>query len=149
MGNQLKIKEHTYTVRLLSSGLGLQVAARLMNLLGPGIKGMNEEEDNGGKMVAFVGELLSDPKLDQQLKFFTDTFQTVSSVQIAGKEVELSSIYETHFMGKYFELIRWLVFCFEVNHGSFLAELGFNVAQLEAKLRAVVSESQKLSETNG
>lgn len=133
-----QIGKHQYTCRKLAAGEGLIVLARLMNVIGPAIRDMQGTEAN---LNSVVGGLLSNEKLGDQLTFFIKAFAPHSSVSLGqGQEAELSGIFDVHFSGHYFELLQWLVFCFEVNHGNFLAEAGVSlegvIGLIQAKSRS-------------
>jgi hypothetical protein len=134
----------TYQVRMLPAGLGLRSAARLINLVGPGVQALQSGDSDA--MMSFSSGLMTNEKLADQLEWFTSLFAKYTAVQVepSGGFVELSTIYEVHFMGNYFELLQWLVFCFEGNHASFLGASGVSVQNLVALIeRELRSRSQK------
>lgn len=138
----MKIGKHQYTVRYMPPGEGLAVLGRLLNLIGPGLKSLTEEGE-GEKLAGFLGEILSNEKLAPTIEYFGDVFKKHTTVTgDDGEEIELAKIYGVFFMGNYFELVRWISFCFEVNHSSFLAELGVSA---EGIANLIVSRLQSRS----
>lgn len=133
---QKQIGRHVYACRKLPAGIGLPVLCRLMNLIGPSIKRVSSDE---GTLYSIVGELLSNAQLGDQLDYFAKAFAPYSTVEEPGRSQELARIYDVHFAGNYFELMGWLVFCFEVNHGSFLAESGVSLRSVLSRVQAELS----------
>jgi hypothetical protein len=150
----LQIGEHTYTVRLMPAGEGLDVAARLMNVIGPGLRGITEEKE-GDMLAEFLSELLSKESLSGNLTYFTKMFRRHSSVQVNtpkgdSADVELDKIFDAHFSGNYYELFRWLAFCFEVNHSSFLSGMGVTAQSLnDLAVKWLASKSRKAAGDTG
>jgi len=141
---QLEPKERSiggrvYQVRMLPADEGLRSAAKLVNLIGPGVKALQSGDENG--FMAFASELMSSDKLADQLEYFTKLFRKHSAVQLEGADgfVELATIWEFHFSGNYFELLQWLVFCFEVNHASFLTGAGVSVQKVVGLIQGALS----------
>jgi hypothetical protein len=130
---------NTYQVRILPAGVGLRSAAKLANLIGPGLKGLQGEGED--KFVGFFSDLLSSSALGDQLEYFTRLFGEYTSVKLAGTDayVELRQVYELHFAANYFELLQWLSFCIEVNHASFFTGAGLNAQKLVALLQDALS----------
>jgi hypothetical protein len=124
------IGENTYQVRLLPSELGFRSAAKLANLIGPGLKTL--QEGGAESVTGFFGGMLADELLTTRLEFFTNLFKEYTSVRLKGAPgfVNLSSVYEYHFSGNYLEMFQWLAFCIEVNHASFFTGVGLNTQKL-------------------
>jgi len=138
------IGANTYQVRILPAGVGLRSAAKLANLIGPGLKGLQggETED---KLVGFFSDLLSNDALADRLEYFTKLFTEYTSVKIAGSDayVELRQVYELHFSANYFELLQWLAFCIEVNHASFFTGAGLSAQKLVALLQDALNSQYR------
>lgn len=148
----ITIRDVRYKVRMMPAGLGLQVLARMLNVIGPGVKNLRDEDATGDTLAKAFGALISDPALSSQLDYFCDKFKQYSTVEIGGKEQELENtgVFDVHFAGNYYDLLQWLTFCFKVNHGSFLAEVGqgFQTALADLVTR-LQSQSPKAQEKNG
>jgi hypothetical protein len=50
---------------------------------------------------------------------FADSTDVVIHDDKGKREPQLSKIFDLHFAGKYDEMLAWLIFCVEVNFGSF------------------------------
>lgn len=139
----------TYQVRMLPTDLGLRSAAKLLNLIGPGVSALQSGSED--TFTRFVGELLTSERLADQLEYFTKLFRQYTAVEVEpGKMAELSTIYDVHFMGNYFELLQWLVFCFEANHASFLSGAGLNLEKVVGLIQAqLLSRYQNRAVTRG
>jgi hypothetical protein len=116
-----QIGEFQYQVTQVSSGVGLEAAARMANILGPGFGAAPTEGGlDTATIGAVIGKVLSNPALSAQLKWFVVAFAERTQVGFAdGKTQPLTRIYEEHFAGEVVNQIAWLRFAFEVNMGSF------------------------------
>jgi hypothetical protein len=121
------IGNSVYSVRPLPPDLGLRSAAKLLNLIGPGVRALQSQDTEG--FAGIASEIMTNEKLADQLEYFTKLFRGYTDVRIPNAEgfIALNQIYDAHFMANYFELLQWLVFCFEVNHASFLSGAGVNL----------------------
>jgi hypothetical protein len=106
-----------YRVTQLGAKQGRVVFTRLAKVLGQAMA----DKDNP---IAALASSLDPGDVD----YLCDTFAPVTTVNIQGKEPRLSDIFDMHFAGKYGPLLKWLGFCMEVNFGSFLDEMGINIA---------------------
>lgn len=106
------IGEYTYTVTRLDAVTGIDVLAKLVNVVGPAFK--------DDEFAAFCKGLSG-----ADLKYFVAKFAagtTVSGGDIqADKTPSLSDIWPVHFAGEYGRMTEWLVFCLRLNFASFFA----------------------------
>lgn len=122
------IGDFEYTVTQLGAKTGRAVAARLAKVLAPLTKA--ESQDEGREALA---ELLSSIN-EADLTYLCDTFSARTSYRDLGdpsKQPELSQTFDVHFAGRYGAMLKWLMFCVEVNFSSFLDELGIELPTLE------------------
>ena len=110
------IGEYAYQIQMLGAALGKKVFMRLVRVVAPAVE---------AESVAKFAELLT----DEQLDFLCDTFAKVtqfSPVDDPSKQFALSTkgLFDSHFAGKYGEMMKWLWACIETNYESFFAEMG-------------------------
>lgn len=98
------------------------------------------EETKAGSDAAAVLEAAFGKVLEvvtpEDLDFFVDQFASSTSVREVGsdKSPRLSEVIALHFVGERFvDQFAWLVFCFEVNFGSFFQRLAQSSAGSPAK----------------
>lgn len=103
----------TYTFTQLGAIKGRKVCARLAKVLATTVNGQLPQ--------------ISEEDVD----YFCDTYAPLTSVTIEGKSPQLDKIFDTHFAGKYDEMMQWLWFCLETDFGSFFRKAG-DVAAVQA-----------------
>lgn len=112
-----------YEVTQMPAGEGLQIMARVMNLL----SGLSKGDGSGGtveeRVLSRLGGLIADPKLAEHLEVFCRVFSKYTAVQfVTGEKPQLNNVFDLHFAGRYKALIEWLAFSLQVNFGPiFLA----------------------------
>jgi len=148
-----QIGEYKYLVTQVSSGVGLEAAARMANLLGPGLGAAPETGGmNALTLGAVLSKVLSNPALHSQLAWFVGAFGSCTQVAFPdGKTTRtLSDIYETHFAGEISNQLEWLRFAFEVNMSSFFATAQKLVKSFWAQLKdSSNSTSQNSAKSSG
>lgn len=99
---------------------GTAVLARLSKVIGAGAK----TPDN-----PVVGILESLNEAD--LKYLCETFAKLTTFSLGdGKEPVLFPVFDEHFSATYDRLVKWLMFCLEVNFNSLFLALGVDLTQL-------------------
>lgn len=136
------IGEYEYAVTQLDAVKGSRVFTRLTKILAPAIVGLSSastqikgtkpadvDDVTGSKMFEALGKL-AENLTEADVDFFRECFAASTDVMITDEQTgkqrspKLSTIFGLHFAGKYDEMIEWLVFCFEVNFGSFFVQIG-------------------------
>lgn len=143
----LTIGEHTYEVGLLPLSKGRPLLVLLTRHLGPAFGELLKESGGNvdeARLTSLVGTLIQDVSRtlsDEDLRAMIETLASVTKVSSgSGPKVLLPNVMETHFAGKFGELVRWLGFAIEVNFQSFFAV--FQTAE-PPKVRAKGSRSRK------
>jgi len=147
-----QIGDFQYQVTQVSSGVGLEAAARMANILGPGFGAAPVDGGlDGATLGAVLGKVFSNPALSAQLKWFVQAFAARTQVGFSdGRTQDLSKIYEEHFAGEVVNQLAWLRFAFEVNMGSFFEIARKLVASFWAQAEApTASKSQPSAQTSG
>lgn len=123
----------TYTCMPLTAVPGRRAFVRLAKVLGPalGAAAMAAEGDEGGMVAAFAGlvQHLSEDDVD----YFCDLFGASCTVRIGKEDPLVKDIFETHFMGRYLDMFKWLAFCVMTNFGDFFAGLRAKAAAQTAE----------------
>jgi len=120
------IKDCTYEVTQLGAIKVRSLLTRLARILGSG----------GGDMAKSLGLIT-----EEDMTYVCDAFAELTVVhQPDGKAPYLKNCFDLHFAGKYDEMIQWLMFCLEINFGSFL-----DVKSLGDKAIAVQASSESSS----
>lgn len=136
-----------YQVTQVSAGVGLEAAARMANLIGPGFTAAPETGGmNSMTLGAVLGKVLSNPALSSQLAWFVKEFGEKTQVGFPdGKTQTLARIYETHFAGEIADQLDWLRFAFEVNMSSFFVIARNLIGSFWAEAQKGESDSQSPS----
>lgn len=118
-----EIGEVVYRVKQFGAKRGRQVLFRVSQMLGPTLAQATE-----GDYAAAFKAFAETAKLED-FEWLCDTFADGTSVVLKttnGNEVpqSLAKVYDEHFVGRYLEMLEWLVFAFEVNFGGFLEQMG-------------------------
>jgi hypothetical protein len=106
---------HTYRVTQLGALTGRKVFARMLKTLGP------LASSGGADLSKAVGNL------EEDFEYLCDTFAKTTSVsggEFGAKAPQLDTIFDAHFVGRYEDMIAWLVFALEANFGGFFRALG-------------------------
>lgn len=146
------IGKYTYIVTQVDAEVGLEATARLANLLGPGFAvAPTEGGMNAATLGSVLAQVLSNPALHQQLKWFVQAFGECTQVVLSDTQSRtLSDIYREHFRGEVEDQLTWLLFAFEVNMGSFFARAKGMLAKLLAARKANSdTTSPTVAEPNG
>jgi hypothetical protein len=140
---QKVIGEYTYQVTQVSASVGLEAAARLANIMGPGFSVAPDEGGlNGMGLGRVIGQIIGNPRLAPELAWFVTAFGKLTQVGFPDGRTSktLADIYEEHFRGEIANQLQWLYFAFEVNMESF-----FETAR---KLYAAFRASQEKARTD-
>jgi hypothetical protein len=145
-----QIGEYQYQVTQVSSGVGLEAAARMANILGPGFGAAPDEGGlNAATLASVLGKVLSNPALSGQLKWFVAAFAERTQIGYSdGRTQSLSKVYEEHFSGEVVNQLDWLRFAFEVNMGSFFAIARKLIASFWAQAKAKEASSDSTSQNS-
>lgn len=122
-----------FEVTQLGATQGNKVLIRLINVMGPLVTAGKEPGKGLGAAMRYLQE--------DDLDYFCKAFAPVTFVD--GRE--LSREFDLYFAGKYDELFEWLVFCVQLNYGSFLK--GQGLANMLGRLGPKV-ESKSSSPTD-
>jgi hypothetical protein len=118
-----------YQVTQLGFKAGRAAMVRLTKVLGPIFGRLLDGSD--GKSVSAQGvagalyelsERLSEDDLSYLCELFGD--KTIAVMDDGRRPSLVPKFMEEHFAGHYGEMIKWLVFCLEVNYGDFIADFG-------------------------
>lgn len=123
-----EIDGFTYEVTQLGAIKGSQVFVRVLRLLGPMVKTKD------------VGSLFANLQ-EEDVKYLCDAF--APRTQVMGV-APLDKCFDFHFAGRYMALVKWLVFCFELNFGDFLKGASLSDASQALGLTASQSTSQRV-----
>jgi hypothetical protein len=117
------IGAHEYTVYQLGAITGREGLRRLTRLISPALPSLAAMfRDAGPEALAAGLSALLEGLGAEDLAYFCDTFAPKSTVRLEdGKSPNLKDIFDVHFAGNYYEMIEWLVFCFEVNYRGFFS----------------------------
>lgn len=134
-----QIGEHTYEVTQLDAVRGRRVFVRFAKLMMPALSeasaAASEAKQGAAGEVQGVAagrflkalERVADAVTEEDVEFFCEHFAPSTAVrggQYGSKAPQLESVFALHFAGEYLGMMEWLLFCFEVNFGSFFARLG-------------------------
>jgi hypothetical protein len=123
------IGETEYQTTQLDAVTARRVFLRLAKLLAPMAAEIGDGKGGGEKMFRALATAIQSAS-EEDLDYFCDQFAKVTDVVIVDekgnrKAPRLSSIMALHFVGdKFGDLFDWLLFCLEVNFGSFFGKLG-------------------------
>lgn len=111
------IGAHSYEVTQMGALQGRKVLTRLLKIVGPAYAMVSSKG-----VEAALSEVVT-ALSEEDTEYFCSAFEPLTSVSIGDKKPRLSGIADIHFAGDYMSLIKWLVFCFEVNFSSFFRDL--------------------------
>lgn len=110
------IGDVTYEVIPLNASDSIEVAARVLGVVGSGLKSVAALRD----AAAAIGVLLASSldALDAaDLKFLAVTFAKVTKAVDGDKKVPLANTYDEHFRGRFWDMLEWVRFAAEVTYG--------------------------------
>lgn len=121
------IGEHSYKVTQFGAKKGRSVLFQLSKMLGPAL-GALTDGDLPQAMAAFA-RTANENDFDSLCDAFAGSTVVMVSQRLSDggtREVPfpLSQIFDTHFAGRYGEMLLWLAFSIEVNFSDFLSEGG-------------------------
>lgn len=120
------IGDTTYEVIPLSASDSLEVAARVLGVVGTGLKSVAALRDAAQAVGVLLASSLD--ALDAaDLKFLATTFAAVTKVVNGDKKVPLTNTYDEHFRGRFWDMLEWVRFAAEVTYGP-LAEIPSRMA---------------------
>lgn len=115
-----------YKVRQLVATQGRLVMLSLGRILGPAAAAAASSKDKSEVMPAMIEAVLTNitpEDFTSLCNTFAESTDVVIDDEKGRREPKLSKVFDLQFAGKYDEMIAWLVFCVEVNFGSFLGGL--------------------------
>jgi hypothetical protein len=120
------IGDTEYAVTQLDAIRARRVFLRLAKLLAPLAAELGDTDkgvSNEKLFRALAGAVRA--ATDEDVDYFCDQFAAATDVVQGSKSPKLSTIFALHFVGDRFaDMFDWLLFCFEVNFGSFFDKLG-------------------------
>lgn len=152
----IEIGANTYRLSLLPAKMGVQLLARVCNVLAGGAGGfsaqslesLTDDAASGieGSLFAALQGVAGNPKLGDHFAYFCDTFAEHTELINGDKAQTLSKIFTVHFAGNYTEMFLWLKECFMLNLGDFLAQIAARIAAKKAAKEAAKAAEQKAEE---
>lgn len=125
----------TYDIQQLGAKLGKKILMRLFRSVAPAFAA-----DEPGDALATFAKSMTDEDLD----YLCDAFAKVTMVQPDGgapdARVLLADRFDTHFAGKYGQMLKWLWAAIDTNFETFFDDLGFNAKQREQLLSGMKAE---------
>jgi hypothetical protein len=119
----------TYRVAMLPAKVGRNLLVRIVKQLGPGIAGAlsgvsaSGAQDNLAAMVLGASEaihVLCARLQPDEFDAILDVFAKYTTLVLPDNvEPQLVDKFDTHFAGRYDEMLSWAAFCMEVNFASF------------------------------
>ncbi len=124
-----KIGGYTYHVQQFGARKGMRVGVRLMKMVGGAAgEAMKNNADFDMKTVGSMVANFADIVTEKDFDYLCDAFMSntlVSGGEYGGQiKLNQEGIIDLHFAGNYPDMMKWLLFCIEVNFGSFLGEAG-------------------------
>ncbi len=121
------IAGHEYKVRQLVATKGRLVMLTLARIIGPAAALAASAKDKQSVMGDIITAVLQNVTADD-FTSLCNTFAESTDLVIhedgkRPREPKLSTVFDLHFAGEYQAMIEWLVFCVEVNFGSFFEGL--------------------------
>lgn len=138
-----RIGDYTYRVTQLDAIEGSRVFVRFTKTFGPALSSLNTDdfESTVGSLIAGFTSRLEEKDFEHYCRLFAKLTEVEGGDLEDGASPQLSDIFAVHFAGRYLELVRWLIFCFEVNFRGFFDGAG----DLLRKATASASKSPKAS----
>lgn len=120
-----KIGEDIYVVTQLGAQKGRKVLFRLSRILGPVSAGLFTGGLSQNSLIQAAGQW-AEHASEEDFDYFCETFsgntmikQTLSNGEAITKPLN----FDTHFAGKYGDMVVWLTFCIKVNFNDFLSQI--------------------------
>lgn len=110
------IGDVTYEVIPLNASDSIEVAARVLGVVGTGLRSVAALRD----AAAAIGALLAgsvEALQAEDLKFLAATFAKVSKAVDGDKKVPLANAFDEHFRGRFWDMLDWVRFAAEVTYG--------------------------------
>lgn len=110
------IGDVTYEVIPLNASDSIEVAARVLGVVGSGLKSVAALRD----AAAAIGALLAgsvEALQAEDLKFLAATFAKVTKAVDGDKKVPLATTFDEHFRGRFWDMLEWVRFAAEVTYG--------------------------------
>lgn len=136
----------TYIVTQFGGLKGRSVLFRLSKIIGPivagGIAGGKDATDIERAMLQMVGSGIAgyvEHAKEEDFIYLCETFAAITKVEQrleSGEsiKVQLGDVFDSHFAGKYGEMLLWLAFAVEVNFANFLGEIEKELTGALAKI---------------
>ena len=102
-----------YTVEPHGAIKGRALLLRLVKIVGPSLTAVSQDSIPDA-IKSLLGGLS-----EEDLTFLCEEFSKKTMVTVDGGELQLSKIFDQHFVGSYIEMIQWLAWAIEVNYSSF------------------------------
>ena len=127
-----------YTVEPHGAIKGRALLLRLVKVVGPSLTAVSQDS------IPDAIRSLLDGLTEEDLTFLCNEFAAKTMVTVDGGELQLSKIFDAHFIGSYVEMIQWLAWAIEVNFGSFFRGAG---ALLSKGVASAVAKAESKSES--
>lgn len=111
-----------YKVTQLGAVQGRKVFTRLLRIIAPLLAAKDPSLG-----LADVAAHITEADLDALCEVFAAKTM-IPTTMSNGAEVPLAGVFDDHFAANYGGMMRWLMFCLEVNFASFFAETGLSAA---------------------
>ena len=125
-----------YTVEPHGAIKGRALLLRLVKIVGPSLTAVSQDSIPDA-IKSLLGGLS-----EEDLTFLCEEFSKKTMVTVDGGELQLSKIFDQHFVGSYLEMIQWLAWCVEVNFSSFFKGAG---ALLSKGVASAVTKAESKS----
>lgn len=121
------IGDSTYEVTQFGAKKGRSVLLRAFKMLGPAAGAIAEDQSKLANAVDVLARSATEEDLDYLCDECAKCTKLIQVGTFNGTEKEisqpLSESFDSHFRGRYLEMIQWLVFSLQHNFASFLGEM--------------------------
>lgn len=141
---------YVYRCSPLTGKKAIKVFVRLCNVLGPIVKTVDSEDFEASDVMAGVSHALVDLE-EEDMEYLCDVFGANCTVrQPDGDKAPLvSSVFETHWIGRFGDMLTWLFYCISSNYSDFLGANGGALLAAFQKKKATSSASKSPGTSTG